>query len=130
MLTITSAFSTFAVPDLESARRFYRDQLGLDLRDEPRMGLLELHVGGGAPITIYPKPDHQPAVFTVLNFLVRDIDRAVSELNAVGIEMHRYDNPESGMTGDERGIYRGQGPAIAWFLDPAGNILSVIEQPT
>jgi catechol 2,3-dioxygenase-like lactoylglutathione lyase family enzyme len=129
MLTISGAFSTFAVRDLDSARRFYGDQLGLDVRDEPRMGLLELHVGRGEPVTIYPKPDHQPAVFTILNFLVDDIDRAVSELNAAGIEMQRYDSPESGMTANEHGVYRGQGPAIAWFLDPAGNILAVIERP-
>ena len=128
MLTINGAFSTFAVKDLESARRFYGDRLGLDVRDEPHMGLLELHVGGGAPVTIYPKPDHQPAVFTILNFLVSDVDRAVSELNEAGIQMQRFDSPESGMTANERGVYRGQGPAIAWFLDPAGNILAVIEQ--
>ncbi len=127
MLTINGAFSTFAVPDLDAARHFYKDQLGLDVRDETTMGLLELHLGGGAPITIYPKPDHRPAVFTVLNFLVSDIDRAVGELRAAGIEMQRYDNPESGMTADEQGVYRGQGPAIAWFTDPAGNILAVIE---
>ena len=127
MLTIQGAFSAFAVPDLDAARRFYRDQLGLDIRDEPVMGMLELHVGDGLPITIYPKPDHQPAVFTILNFLVADIERAVTELNAAGIQMQRYDMPGSGMSADDRGVYRGQGPAIAWFTDPAGNILAVIE---
>src|SRR5690242_538164 len=130
MVTFSDAFSTFAVKDLDAARRFYRDVLGLDVREENQMGLLELHVGAGLPITIYPKPDHEPAVFTILNFLVDDIDAAVAGLVDAGVEMQRYDAPDSGMTADARGVYRGVGPAIAWFLDPDGNILSVIERPS
>ena len=127
MLKMKDAFSTIAVPDLDVARDFYGNKLGIDVRTEPEMGMLELHVGGGAPVTVYPKPDHKPAVFTVLNFVVDDIDAAVSQLNDAGITMQRYD-VDGGMDADERGIYRGQGPAIAWFTDPAGNILSVIQQ--
>jgi catechol 2,3-dioxygenase-like lactoylglutathione lyase family enzyme len=128
VLTTTGGFSTFAVSDLEEARRFYGETLGLDARTESEMGLLELHVGDGLPITVYPRPDHQPAAFTVLNFLVPDIEAAVGQLEAAGIGMQRYD-VAGGMQADARGIYRGYGPAIAWFTDPSGNILSVIEQP-
>ena len=127
MLKMKDAFSTIAVPDLDVARDFYGNKLGIDVRTAPEMGMLELHVGGGAPVTVYPEPDHKPAVFTVLNFVVDDIDAAVSQLNDAGITMQRYD-VDGGMDADERGIYRGQGPAIAWFTDPAGNILSVIQQ--
>jgi catechol 2,3-dioxygenase-like lactoylglutathione lyase family enzyme len=120
------AFSSFAVPDIDAARRFYRDTLGLDVRDSREQGLLELHLGGGgAPVLVYPKPDHEPAVFTVLNFPVASVDAAVDELNAAGVEMARFDIEGGG--GDERGIHRGNGPTIAWFRDPAGNILSVLE---
>jgi predicted enzyme related to lactoylglutathione lyase len=126
MLKPTTVFSTFAVPDLDAARRFYGETLGLEVRKESEMGMLELHLGDGAPVTIYPKPDHKPAVFTVLNFVVDDIDGAVDDLTKSGVKMQRYD-VDGGMKADDRGIYRGQGPAIAWFTDPAGNILSVIE---
>ena len=126
MLKPTTSFSTFAVPDIEAARRFYGDTLGLDVRDASEMGLLELHLGAGAPVTIYPKPDHKPAVFTILNFVVDDIAGAVDDLVKSGVTMQRYD-VDGGSTADDRGIYRGQGPSIAWFTDPAGNILSVIE---
>jgi catechol 2,3-dioxygenase-like lactoylglutathione lyase family enzyme len=118
------AFSSFAVPDLEAARRFYGDTLGLDVRDSSEPGLLELHVGGTTPVLVYPKPDHEPAVFTVLNFPVASVDAAVDALNAKGVEMARFD---VGGSGDEKGIHRGDGPTIAWFRDPAGNILSVLE---
>jgi len=127
MLKMKDAFSTIAVPDLDVARDFYGKKLGIDVSTEPDMGMLELHVGQGAPVTVYPKPDHKPAVFTVLNFVVDDIDAAVSQLNDAGITMQRYD-VDGGMKADDKGIYRGEGPAIAWFTDPAGNILSVIEQ--
>jgi len=127
MLKVKDAFSTIAVPDLDVARDFYGKKLGIDVSTEPDMGMLELHVGKGAPVTVYPKPDHKPAVFTVLNFVVDDIDAAVSQLNDAGITMQRYD-VDGGMKADDKGIYRGEGPAIAWFTDPAGNILSVIEQ--
>ncbi len=127
MLKMKDAFSTIAVPDLDVARDFYGNKLGIDVSTEAEMGMLELHVGQGAPVTVYPKPDHKPAVFTVLNFVVDDIDAAVSQLNDAGITMQRYD-VDGGMQADAKGIYRGQGPAIAWFTDPAGNILSVIQQ--
>ena len=127
MLKMKDAFSTIAVPDLDVARDFYGKKLGIDVSTEPDMGMLELHVGQGAPVTVYPKPDHKPAVFTVLNFVVDDIDAAVSQLNDAGITMQRYD-VDGGMKADDKGIYRGEGPAIAWFTDPAGNILSVIQQ--
>jgi len=127
MLKMKDAFSTIAVPDLDVARDFYGSKLGIDVSTEAEMGMLELHVGQGAPVTVYPKPDHKPAVFTVLNFVVDDIDAAVGQLNDAGITMQRYD-VDGGMQADAKGIYRGQGPAIAWFTDPAGNILSVIQQ--
>ncbi|MBA2719934.1 MAG: VOC family protein [Chloroflexi bacterium] len=125
--TDSPAFSSFAVPDIDAARTFYGQTLGLDVRDSSEEGLLELHVGGPTPILVYPKPDHQPAVFTVLNFPVQSVDAAVDELNAKGVEMTRYDLGEEGGRGDAKGIHRGNGPTIAWFTDPAGNILSVLE---
>jgi catechol 2,3-dioxygenase-like lactoylglutathione lyase family enzyme len=124
MLKDSHAFSTFAVTDIAAARTFFGETLGLDVRDSRESGLLELHVGGGAPITVYPKPDHAPANFTVLNVPVPDIDAAVNQLLAAGVEMTRY----PGFEQDAKGIARGGvGPAIAWFTDPAGNILSVLE---
>jgi catechol 2,3-dioxygenase-like lactoylglutathione lyase family enzyme len=125
MFDDSRAFSSFAVPDIEAARAFYGDTLGLDVRDSSEAGLLELHLGDGAPILVYPKPDHSPANFTVLNFAVPDIDAAVDALTAVGIRMERYPDFEQ----NDKGIARGpQGPAIAWFTDPAGNIVSVLEE--
>jgi predicted enzyme related to lactoylglutathione lyase len=119
-----TAFSSFAVPDTEAARAFYGDTLRLDVRDSREAGLLELHIGGGSPVLVYPKPDHAPANFTVLNFAVPDIDAAVDGLIAAGVRMERYPDFEQ----NDKGIVRGpQGPAIAWFKDPAGNILSVLE---
>jgi catechol 2,3-dioxygenase-like lactoylglutathione lyase family enzyme len=126
MLQATNAFSSFAVPDLDAARKFYGDTLGLEVGEEQETGMLQLRVGSGQPVLVYDKPDHRPAVFTVLNFQVPDIDRAVADLKAAGVEMERYDLPD--MRPDENGVYRGQGPAIAWFTDPAGNILSVLQQ--
>jgi catechol 2,3-dioxygenase-like lactoylglutathione lyase family enzyme len=124
MFDNSKVFSGFAVPDVEAARAFYGDSLGLDVRDSTESGLLELHVGGGTPVLVYPKPDHSPAVFTILNFPVSDIDAAVDQLIAAGIRMERYPDFEQ----NEKGIARGpEGPAIAWFKDPAGNILSVLE---
>jgi len=126
MFRPSDAFSSFAVPDIEAARRFYGVTLGLDVRDSQERGLLEIHLGPGAPVLVYPKPDHQPAVFTVLNFPVDDIEATVTELNDKGVEMERYDVGDS--TADDRGIHRGNGgPAIAWFTDPAGNIISVLQ---
>jgi catechol 2,3-dioxygenase-like lactoylglutathione lyase family enzyme len=124
MLRDSNAFSSFAVGDLDAARRFYGDTLGVDVREGP-MGILELHLGGGAVVMVYPKPDHQPATFTVLNFQVDDIDASVEELRGRGIEFERY---EGEIQTDEKGVARspGGGPQIAWFRDPAGNILSVL----
>lgn len=126
MLKDSKAFSSFAVDDTEAARRFYGTTLGLDVRDSTESGLLELHLGGQSPVLVYPKEDHAPANFTVLNFRVADVAAAVGTLNAAGIQMERYASFEQ----DEKGIARGMGPTIAWFKDPAGNILSVLgEEP-
>jgi len=123
----TRAFSSFSVDDPEKARRFYGQTLGLDIRDAQMDGLLELHLDGGPPVMIYPKgKEHEPASFTVLNFQVSNIDTTVDELNRSGIQMERYNL--GGGTGDAKGIHRDdQGPPIAWFKDPAGNVLSVLE---
>jgi catechol 2,3-dioxygenase-like lactoylglutathione lyase family enzyme len=124
MLEATRAFSGFSVDDLERAERFYGETLGLNVSQNPAG--LELELGGGTRVFIYPKPNHEPATFTVLNFPVANIDEAVDELTAAGVRLERYDGIES----DERGISRGgDGPTIAWFKDPAGNILSVLEEP-
>ena len=122
MFANTKAFSGFAVPDIDAARKFYGETLGLDVTDGP-MGLLTLNLAGDRPTMIYPKPDHEPAGYTILNFPVEDVDGAVDELAARGVEFERYE----GFDQDERGIARGDGPDIAWFTDPAGNILSVLE---
>jgi catechol 2,3-dioxygenase-like lactoylglutathione lyase family enzyme len=118
----TRAFSGFSVDDIEGARQFYEGTLGLNVTEEN--GMLGLHIPDGGNIMIYPKPDHTPATFTILNFPVEDIDRAVDDLTGRGIEMVRYE----GMNQDEKGIMRDDySPPIAWFLDPAGNVLSVLE---
>src|SRR5688572_1415404 len=123
MFKDTKAFSGFAVDDLDAAKRFYGDTLGIETSSE--MGLLNLHLDGGArPTLIYPKPDFEPATYTILNFPVADIDEAVDALIERGVAMEIYD----GFGQDEKGIARGdEGPPIAWFRDPAGNILSVLE---
>ena len=116
------AFSGFAVDDVEKARAFYADTLGVRTTEEH--GLLTLHLAGGArPTLIYPKPDFTPATYTILNFPVEDVEAAVDELTSRGVKFERYE----GMGQDEKGIMRGQGPDIAWFTDPAGNILSVLK---
>jgi catechol 2,3-dioxygenase-like lactoylglutathione lyase family enzyme len=121
MFTNTKAFSGFAVDDLDKARRFYGETLGLETSDDD--GLLTLHIAGDRPTLVYPKPEHTPADYTILNFPVDDIDKAVAELSARGVEFERYE----GFDQDEHGIFRGEGPLIAWFKDPAGNVLSVIQ---
>jgi predicted enzyme related to lactoylglutathione lyase len=122
MFADTKAFNGFAVDDIEKARAFYGETLGLKVSDE-EMGVLGLHLAGGRDTMIYPKPDFTPATYTILNFVVDDIDRAVDELTARGVQMERYD----GFDQDEKGIARGpEGPQIAWFTDPAGNILAVL----
>ena len=121
MFANTKAFSGFAVNDVDEARRFYGDTLGISTSEDN--GLMTLHIAGDRDVLVYPKPDHTPATFTILNFPVDDIDAAVDELTERGVRFERYD----GMGQDERGIMRDQGPLIAWFTDPAGNILSVLQ---
>lgn len=127
MLKDSQAFSGFSVDDIEVAKKFYGETLGLPVEEQDGMGL-ELSLGSGAKVFIYPKPNHQPATFTILNFPVEDIDKAVDELAAKGVEFEHYD--EGMMKTDAKGIARpespDQGPTIAWFKDPAGNILSVL----
>jgi catechol 2,3-dioxygenase-like lactoylglutathione lyase family enzyme len=117
------AFSGFAAPDIAKIKEFYSKTLGLKVTEEH--GLLTLHLAGGNNVLIYPKPDHVPATFTVLNFPVDDVDLAVDELSKRGVRFEKYNGPE--IKTDEKGIMRGKGPTIAWFKDPAGNILSVLE---
>ncbi len=125
MLADSKAFSGFAAPDIEAARDFYRDKLGLDVTEQEVGGqsLLSLNLAGDRPTMIYPKPDFQPATYTVLNFPVDDVEAAVDELSARGVQFEKYD----GFDQDEKGIARGNGPDIAWFKDPAGNILAVLK---
>jgi predicted enzyme related to lactoylglutathione lyase len=126
MLKDSKAFSGFAVKDIDAAKAFYGGMLGQDVRDGP-MGLLELHLAGGATIMIYPKDDHEPATYTILNFPVDDIDTAVEQLTAAGVRMEQYGR--SDLPQDEKGIARDpEGTAIAWFTDPSGNILSVLTE--
>jgi predicted enzyme related to lactoylglutathione lyase len=122
MFETTKAFSGFAVDDIEEAKRFYSETLGLKVTEEH--GLLTLHIAGDRPTLVYPRPGHEPAAYTILNFPVDDIDAAVDALVERGIEILRYE----GMDQDERGVMRGGGPYIAWFTDPAGNILSVLQE--
>ena len=120
MLANSKAFSGFAVSDIEAARAFYGDTLGLEVTEAH--GILTLHLAGDRPTIVYPKSDHEPATYTILNFQVDDVEAAVDELTARGVRFEIYE----GAPQDEKGIVRGQGPEIAWFTDPAGNILSVI----
>ncbi|HYH61847.1 MAG TPA: VOC family protein [Solirubrobacterales bacterium] len=122
MFANTKAYSGFAVNDVQKARNFYGETLGLKTSEE--YGLLMLHLAGDRPTLIYPKPDHTPADYTILNFPVDDIDRAVDDLAARGVRFERYDGFEQ----DGKGISRGEGPYIAWFKDPAGNVLSVLQE--
>jgi catechol 2,3-dioxygenase-like lactoylglutathione lyase family enzyme len=122
MFANTRAFSGFAVSDLGKAQQFYSETLGLNTSE--RGGLLILHLAGDRDTLVYPKPDHTPASYTILNFPVEDIDQAVDELTARGVHFERY----PGMDQDAKGISRGgDGPLIAWFTDPAGNILAVLQ---
>jgi predicted enzyme related to lactoylglutathione lyase len=122
MLGGSKAFSGFAVDDIGAARRFYEEVLGLDVSE--KNGLLSLELAGGTNVLVYPKEKHTPASFTVLNFPVDDIDAAVDELVRRGVRMERY----AGMPADERGVMREAGPYIAWFTDPAGNVMSVLQE--
>lgn len=129
MLGNAKATSGFAVDDLDAAKRFYGETLGLDVSvlDEEN-GLLSLGLAGGRSTLVYRKPDFAPATYTILNFEVEDVEAAVDELRSRGVEFERYE-AAAGFDQDEKGIARGPGPAIAWFKDPAGNILSVLQQP-
>jgi catechol 2,3-dioxygenase-like lactoylglutathione lyase family enzyme len=126
MFTFNSAFSGFSVDDLQKAKAFYRDKLDLDVK-EGAMGNLDLAIGNDKSVFIYPKPNHVPATYTVLNFKVDNIEKAVDDLTAKGVVFEQY---EGDIKTNAKGIFRGnRGPAgIAWFKDPAGNILSVIEE--
>jgi len=122
MFKHAKAFSSFSVNDLEKAKEFYSQTLGLEVSENP-MGALDLHLDGNK-IFIYPKDNHEPATFTILNFLVADIEKAVNELTGLGIEFEQYEDFKT----DEKGISRNSGsPTIAWFKDPADNIIAVIE---
>lgn len=128
MLKEAKAFTSFSVIDLKKAKSFYGETLGLEVSEMPEG--LELKLAGGNSVFLYPKPNHTPASFTVLNFPVKDIDAAVEELKALGVKFEHYNQPD--LKTDEKGIARapgpGSGPTIAWFKDPAGNILSVLEE--
>src|ERR671917_189088 len=120
MFENTKAFSGFSVDDMQQAREFYGETLGLRVSEDEEYGLLFLHIAGDRDTLVYPKPDHTPASFTILNFPVDDIEKAVDELAARGVRFERYEGTE--METDEKGIFRGGGPYIAWFKDPAGNV--------
>ena len=125
MFAKTTAINSFAVDDIDAARTFYRDTLGLDVTDD-EMGFIALNLAGNRPTMVYPKPDFVPATYTVLHFQADDLDAAVDELGSRGIEFERYEGFEQ----DQKGIARtpdGEGPDIAWFTDPAGNILAVLQ---
>jgi catechol 2,3-dioxygenase-like lactoylglutathione lyase family enzyme len=122
MFANTKAFSGFAVDDVDKAREFYGETLGLKTSEQH--GLMTLHLAGDRPTLVYPKPDHAPAAYTILNFPVADIEQAVDGLTARGVRLERHD----GLAQDEKGISRGGRPYIAWFKDPAGNILSVLQE--
>lgn len=122
MLNPNDAFSGFAVADIPRAKQFYGEVLGIEAKEEN--GMLNLSIGGGKSVLVYPKPDHVPATYTILNFPVDDVEAAVDALGRAGVKFEHYDYPD--FKTDEKGIMRGNGPDIAWFRDPAGNILSVL----
>ena len=123
MLEGSKAFSGFAVPDIGKAKEFYGKTLGLKVSENH--GILRLHLAGGNDVLIYPKPNHVPATFTILNFPVDDVDQTVDKLSKRGVHFEIYDKPD--LKTDKKGIMRGKGPTIAWFKDSAGNILSVLQ---
>ena len=125
MFTPDIAFSSFSVDDLDAARAFYRDTLGLEVRDN-EMGFIELVPGTGTRVLVYNKPDHEPATFTVLNFQVDDVAAAVDDLNGRGVKTKIYGEGDNAPATDDKGISTEDGPKIAWFRDPAGNVLSVL----
>ena len=129
MFNHNTSFSSFSVDDLEKARAFYGETLGIEVEAESGMGI-RLHLAGGSKMVIYPKEDHTPATFTILNFIVDDIDKAMETLRDKGVEFLRYDRED--LPQDDRGVLRGleagMGPDVAWFEDPAGNVLSVLQE--
>ena len=126
MFKDVEAFSGFSVNDIPKAKEFYGDTLGLDVAEFS--GLLQLKLGGGGSVMVYPKDNHEPATFTILNFPVDDIDRTVDDLKSKGVAFERYEGFDQDDKDIARGIATGQGPDIAWFKDPAGNILAVLQQ--
>ena len=124
MFKDTEAFSGFSVSDIPRAKQFYGETLGLNVTEEN--GMLMLHLTGGGTVLVYPKENHEPATFTILNFPVPDVEATVDRLTQAGVPFEHYEG--SGLQTDEKGIMRGEGPTIAWFKDPAGNILSVLDQ--
>jgi catechol 2,3-dioxygenase-like lactoylglutathione lyase family enzyme len=122
MIDTGKAFSGFSVDDVPAAHEFYEKTLGMTVAEQN--GMLQLTVARGAQVLVYPKPNHEPASFTVLNFPVPDVEAAVDELTSRGVSFLRYE----GFDQDDKGIFRGGGPLIAWFSDPAGNVLSVIDE--
>lgn len=127
MFTPVHAFSGFSVTDLDAARAFYRDVLGLAVEDNA-MGTLMITLPGGCQVLAYPKPNHEPASFTVLNLVATNVEAAVDELNALGVKTKIYD--DAVLPTDAKGIQRAYGQEIAWFTDPAGNVISVLSAPS
>jgi predicted enzyme related to lactoylglutathione lyase len=125
MFRDTKAFSGFSVDDLQKAKQFYGDILQINLSELEEMSILQLHIAGSNDIVVYEKPDHTPATFTVLNFPVTDIEQTVKDLKAQGVKFESYDMPD--LKTDDDNILRGN-PTVAWFTDPAGNILSVMQE--
>jgi catechol 2,3-dioxygenase-like lactoylglutathione lyase family enzyme len=124
MINVKRAFSSFSVNDIQKAKKFYGKTLGLDLTNGPE-GTLVVPLSGDTRALMCPKPNHEPAMFTVLNFPVESVEKTVEELSRRGVQFEVYNEPN--LKTDARGISRGNGPTIAWFKDPAGNILSVVE---
>ena len=126
MFENTKAFSSFSVDDVPAARKFYGETLGIKVSDEDESGILFLHITGDRDVFVYPKGDaHEPASFTILNFPVDDVEATVESLTERGVSFERYEGTETET--DDKGVFRGGGPLIAWFKDPAGNVLSVID---
>jgi predicted enzyme related to lactoylglutathione lyase len=124
MLTDSPAFSGFSVDDIPAAKAFYGETLGVAVTEEN--GMLTLQLAGDTKVLVYPKPNHEPATFTILNFPVADVEATVRALTDRGVTFERYEGTE--LETDETGVFRGGGPLIAWFTDPAGNVLSVIQE--
>lgn len=127
MFKDSPAFSSFSVDDIDKAKQFYGETLGLEVSEDQAMHILNLHLAGGGEVMLYPKSNHQPATFTVLHFPVENLEQTVTELKDKGVSFIQYDEPE--LKTDADGICRGngQGPDMAWFTDPAGNVIGVLQ---